>query len=60
MFSTLQGVTRVLSIPGLGSVEIGPYRYIMLILGTIFFLSLLGLYRVEALLRERQARTEAP
>lgn len=59
LFDTLKGTSHVLLLPVLGALEIGPYRYVMFLLSAVFFISLLGLYRVEALLRERQARTEA-
>ena len=52
------GTTRTLALPGLGTLELGGYRYVMLMLGLVFFISLFALYRVEALLaaRSRAAR----
>jgi maltose/moltooligosaccharide transporter len=59
LFDTLKGTTRVLALPGIGSLEIGPYRYVMLLLSVVFFVSLLGLHRVEALHAARQRAVPA-
>lgn len=58
LFDTLKGTNHLVHLPVFGALEIGPYRYVMLLLSVVFFISLLGLYRVEALLRERQVRIE--
>ncbi|MDR1010424.1 MAG: MFS transporter [Opitutaceae bacterium] len=56
-FDWLKGTTQTLTLPLLGTLEIGPYRYIMLILSVIFFISLFSLYRVEAIMRKRGLST---
>jgi maltose/moltooligosaccharide transporter len=53
LFDALNGTVRLLDLPLLGTLEIGPYRHVMLMLSAVFFISLLGLYRVEALLAAR-------
>jgi MFS family permease len=53
-FDAMKGTATTLSLPGLGSLAIGPYRYVMLMLSVVFFISLFGLYRVEALLATRK------
>lgn len=57
LFDTLNGTAARLLLPGFGSLEIGGYRYVMLMLGLVFFISLLALYRVEALLAARRRAT---
>ena len=54
LFDTLKGSTRLLQLPLSAPLEVGPYREVMLVLSVVFFISLLGLYRVEALLAARQ------
>lgn len=54
LFDTLKGSTGTLELPFASALEVGPYRYVMLMLSVVFFISLLGLYRVEALLAARR------
>lgn len=60
LFDSLHGTTYALTLPGFGPLEIGGYRYVMLMLGLVFFISLLALYRVEALLAARQRALPQP
>lgn len=53
LFDALKGSVQLLTLPWIGTLQIGPYRYIMLVLSAIFFMSLLGLYRVESIIRTR-------
>lgn len=53
-FDAMKGTTHTLDLPGLGPLAIGPYRYVMMMLSVVFFISLLGLYRVEALVAARK------
>lgn len=54
-FDAMKGTVIHLPLPGLGDLAIGPYRFVMLMLSVVFFISLLGLYRVEALLAARKS-----
>ncbi|MDR0353956.1 MAG: MFS transporter [Opitutaceae bacterium] len=56
-FDAFKGVEQTLALPLLGTLKIGPYRYIMLILGAIFSISLFSLYRVEAIMKKRGLAT---
>lgn len=60
LFDALHGTTQVVPLPGVGPLAVGPYRYVLLVLSAIYFISLLGLYRVESLLAARHARAIAP